>query len=247
MAFLGAILTVGMLLGTLALPAEARLKDGCAPEVVLNVWPLPHLENELKYLLTASGYNELLGRVSERVLKRETFVTTFLDTKKGYLKDEGFNLRVRAGTQSGAITLKWNHVFSWNGEARPKMRWEVEDEIAISTIDDLLSGAITLTELTNRPVEILRANLPRRRLESLRAIGSLEVERVTAQWSSDLVLEIDRYEVGGRMIYEIEIELSDRNPDSVHAEMTSLLTEWGIAFQPTTTSKRSRLLSSLAH
>lgn len=213
--------------------------------MLLNAWPPPQLEIELKYLLDAEGYRKLLEKLSEKNLGQETFTTFYLDTKKGHLKQSGFNLRIRLGKESARMTLKFATVLAWDGEAKPKMRWELEDDIDIENARDIVEDRKPFSILTNRGAQVLKGNISESKVENIRTAGQLDILRTKLQWAPEVILEVDRYQISGEAIYEIEIELKATDPDSVHRSFTSKLDDWKIFWTETEISKRSRLFSSL--
>lgn len=213
--------------------------------MLLNAWPPPQLEIELKYLLDAEGYRKLLDKLAKQTLGNDTFSTYYLDTKKGHLKTSGFNLRVRLGDESAKMTLKFATVLSWDGESKPKMRWELEDDVEVKHLRDVVEGRKSIVSLTNRGTQVLKANVSESKLEGVKTVGQLDIHRTRIQWNPNVLLEVDRYLIAGEAIYEIEIEIRDKDPDTVHKSFGSKMDEWKIFWEETDTSKRSRLFASL--
>lgn len=213
--------------------------------MLLNAWPPPQLEIELKYLLNAESYRKLLDKLSDKVVGEYPFTTYYLDTKKNHLKESGFNLRIRLGKEKTKMTLKFATVLSWDGESRPKMRWELEDEIDTALAQDVVEGRKPITLLTNRGTQMLKANITEKKLENVRTLGQLDIQRTKIQWQPGIVLEVDRFQIAGEAIHEIEIEIGDKDPDTVHKSITDKMDDWKIFWDATDTSKRSRLFASL--
>lgn len=214
--------------------------------MLLNAWPPPQLEIELKYLLDADGHRLLLEKKAGQILGQETFTTFYLDTKKGHLKQSGFNLRVRLAKEFAKLTLKFATVLSWDGESKPKMRWELEDSIPVDLAREVVEGRMALSRLENRCALVLKANIAESKLDNLKTAGQLDIQRTKVQWAPGVVLEVDRYQVSGEQIYEIEIEVAAKDPDTVHRDFVTHLDSWKIDWQETEVSKRSRLFESLA-
>ena len=213
--------------------------------MLLNAWPPPQLEIELKYLLDPEGYRKLLEKLSDKTLGKESFTTFYLDTKKGHLKQAGFNLRIRMNDTAARMTLKFATVLGWDGESKPKMRWEMEDDFDVKLAHEVVEGRKELTVLNNRGVQVLKANVSESKLEGVRTIGQLDISRTKVQWVNGVILEVDRYLIAGEAIHEIEIEIKDKDPDTVHKSFTSKMDEWKINWDETEISKRSRLFASL--
>ena len=143
------------------------------------------------------------------------------------------------------MTLKFATVLHWDGESSPKMRWELEDEVDRTLAKQLVEGKGDLSKFQNRGALMLQANLPDSKLSNLKVLGQLDIQRHTVKWEKGIVLEVDRFEIAGETIYEIEIEVKNQDPDSVHEAFTAQLEKWKIPYRDTTTSKRSRLFASL--
>lgn len=213
--------------------------------MLLNAWPPPQLEIELKYLLDPEGYRKLLDKLSDKILGKESFTTFYLDTKKGHLKQAGFNLRIRMSETAARMTLKFATVLGWDGESKPKMRWEMEDDFDVKLAHEVVEGKKALSVLANRGVQVLKANVSESKLEGVRNVGQLDIQRTKVQWMPDVILEVDRYLIAGEAIHEIEIEIQTKDPDTIHKSFTSKMDEWKINWEETEISKRSRLFASL--
>jgi uncharacterized protein YjbK len=213
--------------------------------LLLTAWPPPQLEIELKYLLDPEGYRKLLEILAKQTVGKELFTTYYLDTKKGHLKTSGFNVRIRVGEESAKMTLKFATVLSWDGESTPKMRWELEDDIDSKLARDVVEGREPITVLKNRGTQVLSANISGSKLEALKTMGQLDITRTKIDWKKGVCLEVDRFQIGGETIHEIEIEVRDQDPDVLHRDITSKLDEWKIFWEATDTSKRSRLFASI--
>ncbi len=194
------------------------------------------MEEELKFALSRSGYEKLLGTATGARDVHQ--VNSYFETSDRALRKAQAGLRVRIENgKKATITLKCAVATT---EAGAKEGWhrrqEWESKLPFATAQALLAKRRRLSNLASPVMRALARHLSTIHPDRLHPIGSLQTWRRPIKVGR-YAGELDRWQVGSHTFYELEIET--RNRRGAEKAVRLLFKQLGIAVRPRATTKLS--------
>ena len=214
----------------------------------------PSHEIELKRLLLGPAAADTLIAALGPVAEHQHQVNHVFDTEDYRLRQHRHSVRLRFENGAPILTAKGP---SQSLGAHTSSRTEAEARIDATSASDILAGArdpiaVLRERATDPAFDELWSGLARARGElSLRHIGSFENLRrtvpVVIEPGLQLVVEVDRTLLPGRVDHEVEIEIPDeRRVADVEAWLEQRAAAAGVELAPAST-KLARFYAAFEH
>lgn len=202
----------------------------------------PTVERELKFMLDADAFDDLLAWARARGQQPEpvTQVNVYFDTPTRALADQGIMLRVRRKDGRYTVTLK----IRTSERTAEQTAIEIDEPleigegvVALSAMELPALGPIPPLVALGRECE--RRDIP---LGTLVRQGTLTTHRTVIQGPEGLQIELDHSEFAGGEDFELECETDDLK--GTRAILTAWLDELGVLYAPSTLPKVARLFAT---
>jgi len=198
------------------------------------------LERELKYQLTKQDYLKLRQILKNRPHHSEKQKNFYFDNKERSLQRRKIGLRIRfCPNKKPVLTVKFS-AKRGKGPSHYKIRHEHESLLTLSQAQKLVQNRMELTQLSIRPVRLLRTEIGAQPLSRLKRFGKIVTLRTRYRLAQNLCLELDRFTIQRRTLYELEVETP--LPQKTDKKIRQLLKDHTIRCRPLEQSKLSRLL-----
>ncbi|MGR3765959.1 CYTH domain-containing protein [Rossellomorea sp. NS-SX7] len=191
-------------------------------------------EQELKLLLDAEGFKQLLANKPTKILKQ---INYYFDTPRLDLKESGITLRIREENEEVILCMKMKV---------KKAMFVTSDEVQRNISEEVLSQCIEHPDsmLDYLPESSRDLILSLAKNEKLRFLGTIKNTRHCLNFDNNFTFELDHSEFPHRIqSYELEIEGVSNQEDCEY--ILDVLKEKQITFQLNGKSKYERFLMAL--